>query len=288
MDLQPCQTERFILLSSADRVSAAATGRFVDQVCARFYESFGRAGFDLKPPPDKLVCVCFNSYDELDAYGRAADGTEASWMDGYYSTRTNRIALVRASAGGRSQAQRPVVSLAGRAAAVSDPSAGSASSDGLSLKTATHELAHQLAFNSGLQKRGVTYPFWLMEGLATNFEADPSGAYGLGPKSSNYRSRLAAVKARGTLIPLDRFAGMTVLPAGQKEATLEAYSQAWGLFNFLLTHHRAELKSYMSQLSDCGFAPQDEQSLKRRFVSVFGPQEALEKDFRRFIDEATR
>ena len=71
-----------------------------------------------------------------------------------------------------------------------------------------------------------------------------------------------------------------------EDALLDAYSQAWGLFCFLFERHRGELKEYMSQLSGSWFAPQDEQSMKRRFVSVFGPLEALEKDFRQFIDDA--
>src|SRR5688500_3134946 len=33
-----------------------------------------------------------------------------------------------------------------------------------------HEVTHQLFFNSGVQKRGRGYPFWLSEGLAGLFE----------------------------------------------------------------------------------------------------------------------
>lgn len=276
--LQAQGSEHFLVVSS-DTASAAATGQLLDQVYRRFYESFTQAGFSPKPASDKLICVSLNSYGELDSYGRLADGTEASWMDGFYSYRTNRIAFVRSGGGGRYSAG-PRPSGTGRAAY----SPAAAVGGGLNVRTVTHELSHQLAFNSGLQRRDLTNPFWLTEGLATNFEAGDVGSCGLGQAGSIYMARLSAAKAGGRLIPLRQFLGLTEMTSGG-QATLDAYAQGWGLFRFLYQSHRKELREYMAGLASIWTLPQSSQSLVNRFIGVFGPIEPLERDFQRFIDQ---
>lgn len=279
--LQMHPTNHFLLMSTANSESDRATGRFLDQVAERFYGSFGQAGFSLSPPGYKLVCVCLDSYGELDAYGRKADGAEASWMDGYYSYRTNRVAVVRVGGTRRPQGATPLLP-PGDGAAYAYSCGEAALRDGLNLTTATHEVAHQLAFNSGLQNPDATYPFWLTEGLAANFEADSSGAYGLAQQTSRYGRRLGDVKARGRLVPLAQFVGMIDAPACDQEIR-EAYAQAWGLFAYLLQHHREQLKGYLASLGEAPFGYQDSESLRRRFVAAFGAIDLLEKEFASFI-----
>ena len=284
LPLKVHETDRFLVLSPADDASAAVTGQFLDKVYLRFYEQFNRAGFGPSPASGKLVWVCLSSYRDMEAYGRAADGAEVSWMNAYYSHRTNRVATAMAS--GRSTAQaagRPSGSSA-KLAAFGDPGGGQAASAGLNIRTLTHELSHQLAFNSGLQRRGATYPFWLTEGLATNFEADSPDSVGLGRNDNRYGQRLIDAKAGGRLISLEQFVGMTDCPAGQGSATREAYAQAWGFFHYLLERHPGALKKYMAELSSMWLPQQNAESLRRRFIAAFGPVKPLEEDFRRSID----
>ncbi len=284
LKLQVHETDRFLVLSSADDASVTVTGRFLDQVYLRFYEQFSQAGFAPKPPPDKLVWVCINSYGALEAYGRAADGAEVSWMDAYYSHRTNRVAAAMGVGRPVAQARSRSSGSSGKIAAFGDPGGVQGASGGLGIRTIAHELTHQLAFNSGLQRRGATYPFWLTEGLATNFEADSSDSVGLGREDSRHRQRLAETKAGGRLIPLERFLGMTEWSAGQGSATRDAYAQSWGFFHYLLESHPVALKRYMAELSPVWLPQQNSQSLRRRFIAVFGPVKPLEEDFLRFID----
>ncbi|MCY2928859.1 MAG: DUF1570 domain-containing protein [Planctomycetota bacterium] len=260
------------------------TGRSLDQVYRRFYEQFNRAGFEPKTPPDKLVWVCLDSYRALEAYGRAADGAEVSWMNAYYSHRTNRVAAAMMGGVRTAQAAGRPSGSAGKLAASGDSDSGEAVVGGLSVRTITHELTHQLAFNSGLQRRGATYPFWLTEGLATNFEADSPDSVGLGREEARYRQRLIEAKALGRLIPLERFLAMTEWNAGQGAATRYAYAQAWGLFHYLMATRPAALRAYMAELASPWLGPQDGESVRRRFVAAFGPAGPLEEDFRRSID----
>jgi hypothetical protein len=286
LNLQVHETDQFLVLSSADDPSAIATGQLLDQVYLRFYEQFSRAGFGPKPPPDKLVWVCVNSYGALEAYGRAADGADVSWMGAYYSHETNRVAAAMAAGRPVAQAQvrgRPSGS-SGKIAALGDPGGGPPAGGGLNIRTLTHELTHQLAFNSGLQRRGATYPFWLTEGLATNFEADSVDSVGLGREESRYRQRLIEAKAGGRLIALERLAAMTDCPAGPASATRDAYAQAWGFFHYLMESRPGALKKYMADLSPAWLPRQNAESLRSRFIAVFGPVKPLEEDFLRFID----
>jgi len=293
VNLRVHETDRFLLVSSLDSASATATGEFLDEVHRRFYQSFSLAGFEPKPTPDKLICVCLDSYNLLDAYGREADGAEVSWMDAFYSHRTNRVAVVRTGNRPGEYAAVKTVSTTsakpaapGKIAALGNWAAGRCgpASLCLNLRTITHELAHQLAFNSGLQRRGAMYPFWLTEGLATNFEADFSGPFDLDQGDTCHRCRLIDAKAGRRLIPLEQFVGMTELNPAQSQSACQTYAQAWGLFGYLLKNHPRELKRYMAELSSVWVGPQDSESLRRRFVAIFGPVSPLERDFQAYID----
>lgn len=275
-------SEHFLVLSSTDSASMGVTGQLLDQVQSRFYDSFSRAGFSLAPLTERLVCVCLNSYTQLDAYGRQADGAEVSWMDGYYSYQTNRVAVVRGAGQGNSHA-RSAAPPAAKGALHAAPRA-EMSTARLNQKTVTHELAHQLAFNSGLQNRDVAYPFWVTEGLATNFESDSVGSCGLGSQTSVYLSRLIQLRSTGRLSPLQDFVGLTQISGGSPDATRDTYAQAWGLFKYLLTCRRRQLQQYMAGMSR-GSSVSDPQSLRRRFADAFGPIGPLEKDFQRFVDQ---
>lgn len=282
-----CSTDQFMLLSCGDPAQDRATGQFLAQVYERFTQSFTQAGFSVNRPSDKLIVLCLGSYDQLDAYGRLADNTEASWMDAYYSMRTNRVAFVRQ--GGRSAQTHLNLTATGVRTVAAQPGSSGRSNQcpaypDLNPKTVTHELAHLLAFNTGLQNRAIANPFWLTEGLATNFEAGPSGTVGLGQTSSNYDRRLASAKAGGRVTRLDRFIGMTEITSGSGEATLDAYAQAWGLFHFLLESRRGQLIAYMRDLASPRLIPLDGQGAARRFVAAFGPIDQVEAEFLRFID----
>ena len=284
---QICPMDHFLVLSSSAPNDVAATGQFFQQIYDRFNESFTRAGFAVHAPSDKLVCLCLDSYSQLDAYGRLADETEVSWMDAYYSLRTNRVAVVRQ--GHPAARPNPVQASVGgtKVAAFVDPGRDSSISPcgDLNRRTVTHEVAHLLAFNTGVQNRSATYPFWLTEGLATNFEAGPNGAFGLQQQQDScHRGRLIQAKASGRLVRLDRFAAMTAFTADSTTSTIDAYAEAWGLFHFLLEKHGSELRAYMADLGAPRLIPLDGLAVSRRFVGEFGPTVALEAEFNRFID----
>lgn len=279
--LQVHESKQFLLISADDSGAAERTGEILDQASARFHGAFAAAGLPATVPAGKLVWVCFATYDALEAYGRQVDGVEVSWMDAFYSLRTNRVAVVQ-GASGATTAKAPARQRS-EGVAFAGPGGQTPAAGELNLRTLTHELAHQLAFNGGLQRRGLTYAFWLTEGLATNFEADLPADINLGRDDPGYRDRLALTKASGGLIPLEQFVTMTQPPASTAR---QAYAQAWGLFHYLFERRREQLRDYLALSARAPVGEPGERALRQRFVACFGEIAPLQEEFLRFVDES--
>jgi hypothetical protein len=125
------------------------------------------------------------------------------------------------------------------------------------------------------------YPLWVSEGMATNFEADPAGDSGRG--NTARCGDLLGRKARGTLLPLDRFVICCRVPSGDPEAVGELYAQAWGFFRFVFQERREGLRKYLAALAAKEPGRRDEAALRREFTQAFGPVEALEQPWGKFL-----
>jgi hypothetical protein len=301
-------TEHFILICKPQDGGASTMAQELEQVYGQFYSEFRRAGFSLHQPLDKQTWVCLANNGDLARYARQADQLELSQpLESYYSARTNRVAFLTAApapassaapAAGHDPDSRTLPSGTpgrdsgpakvfldawadqGDVANCDCPCAASAGS----LTRLSHEVAHQLAFNSGLQKRGVMYPIWVSEGLATNFEADSSGQMTLA-KANLARSRcLGQLHQDSDLMTLDELAVATGLPLGDSSANAQTYAQAWGLFRFLLECHPGQLKSYLSMLAEMAPGKRTEEMRLAEFVQAFGPIAKLQPQWDDFLN----
>ena len=166
-----------------------------------FYRNAAAIGLRPMPPPNRLVCVLFEKFDDYTDFLRKFEGMQNSWAGGYYSWRTNRasffqdrdnpvfkdvrekIASIESTLkelheqmdnlGGGQTAKRLKIQdqLKHNNAMLADINARLNYAGRISTLSKTrHEAAHQLLFNSGIQKRSNGYPFWLSEGLAMLFE----------------------------------------------------------------------------------------------------------------------
>lgn len=140
----------------------------------------------------------------------------------------------------------------------------------------SHELAHQLAFDSNLQKRGVMYPVWLAEGLAANFESPGERLQYLGPNPAR-EQRLARLARRGSLLPLSRLAVIAEARGLPRQARIDLYAQAWGFYRFLADTRNRQLKSHLRMLAALPPGPRSEQALRRELVRSFGTIPELER-----------
>ena len=279
-------TEHYALAHTADETWAEQTGRLLESVRRQFLQDLAKAGFVLSDPPERLVWLCFSSDQAYRAYGWNADRAPAAWT-AYYSSRTNRVAFLRDD-GVRPQADVPTAQSEASGpvvAAFAQVPWRPGQANQAWPAVMSHEAAHQLAFNLGLQTRGVMYPLWVAEGIATNFEVDAAGRCGMGRDNEARRRDLEAAFRAGRLLPLNEF--ITLVDAAQTdrcEASV-VYAQAWGLWRFLLQHRGEQLRSYLAAVAAERPGQRSRRMLRAEFVAAFGPIDRLEQPWRDFLAE---
>jgi hypothetical protein len=119
--------------------------RFED-LYKRFTHYFRVRGFSPDEPPYPLVAVVFRDQAEYFRHAAKTGSPMRPGTLGHYDPTTNRVFLFDAT--------------------------GDASGDwSQNADTIIHEAAHQTAFNVGIHRRFAAAPRWMVEGLATMFEA---------------------------------------------------------------------------------------------------------------------
>lgn len=259
---------------------AHEAGELLEYTHERFYEIWG----DLAAPLNaQLTWVGFDERDLFHRYAQESDGVDMSWSDGYYSARTNRVVVVhptsrrsgRASRGSRSDGE--VLGQDG------DEERGDDRPALVDPGQVTHEAAHQIAFNSGLQRRGVMYPLWVSEGLATNFETNPDGDFGPDVDNPNRRRQLLRAWHGGRMMPLEDLIIMARVPQAPGRSISEAYAQCWSFFQYLYQHHQPQLKQYLASLAQKEPGHRRDRTLRQEFFDAFGDLNAIEAGFHEFI-----
>jgi hypothetical protein len=252
----------------------------------------------------RLVVILFKNRNDYLAYARATEGADLSWAAGYYSQRTNRTAFYDdtsgpAAEGVEKKIEQAKVQLRELNAQIDQARqqgknalAGALSRQREQLshnifqvnnrvdnalgvmntvKTA-HEAAHQLAFNTGIQKRRVDYPLWLCEGLACSFELEDRTAR-RGPAVLN-TGRIAVAKdaiLHDKLIPLDKFISEPQ-PQVMDENTMSIfYAEGWALFHYLYKTNRSGLEQYLIAYNNLPVGRQIPNAQRRKlFTDAFG------------------
>ncbi|MEX2388373.1 MAG: DUF1570 domain-containing protein [Phycisphaeraceae bacterium] len=279
----------FVILHDTEPWRAQSHAVLLERTHEQFFTRFQQAGFELQPLTDRLVCLLFDSESRFARYALRAEGMDLSWTGGYYSARTNRVALYergwpkrRPDTQEQEAFDRDDAPPAARLAVV-EPTASDGRHDGLA--STIHEAAHQLAFNTGLQTRGVMYPFWISEGLAISFETQrPSEPFGPGQPNPARLRDLRLAHAADQLLPLTRFVSLVRPPVDDPAMVPVAYAQAWGLFHHLFTRHPDALRTYLHRLAHLPPGRRTEAALLREFTDAFGPLDTVEADWHAFLD----
>lgn len=276
-------TENFVLLHCGNDQWAASTGNHLERTYERFHKLFKESDFSLKPLDCRLTWICFGNTEDYYGYAWQTERRDVSALEGYYSAQTNRVALYETSPA-PSMPASPAAGAVVTASASEPLGAGPALLDSA---RSTHEAAHQLAFNTGLQRRGVMYPFWLSEGLATAFEDDPADPMSA-LEVSERRRRLLDARAVNALIPFGEFSVMSRIPMDDMGRVYDGYAQAWGFYTFLFENHRSELSHYFAHLQSLAPGRRSAERMRREFADSFGALRPLEKQWTEYLDSLER
>ncbi len=276
------ETAHYVILYDCDESLAIQRGQLLEKLHRSYFAFLKKMRIRHHGLQYKQIVIVFEDDKGFNAYARA-EGMEPPsgdgyYLQGYYSSGTNRAAFFNQRAGGAYEAsKRKIEDVARQLAAIPGPknrlvtvvgpkgpmrvTKGSLADDLVELKerlikrfenenlTVTqHEGAHQLAFNTGLQSRDHTYPFWVSEGLACMFESPGSnkgfGAFRVNSKRlGDYRVALARDSVLG-------LRGLVSVVPGERVILTDLYAESWALFFFLAKKHPQELSAYLDDLSD--------------------------------------
>lgn len=277
------RTRHFVVVSETDSHSLPVAGALLETIHSRLSRAMASYGLELEARTEPLVWRCFDDRGQYRRYAQAVEPAGALFPEAYYSTRSNHVVVLcdATTPLGVPAAPDAAMHLAARelGSAVARSGWPAASIDRILLLT--HEMAHQLAYNSGLQKRGVMYPLWVSEGLATFFECSALPKAERAARASRQR-RLAQLGWQGRLLGLHELVALAG-PEALESSAADVYAQCWGLLAFLLERHPGELSVYLSDLAHSPLGWRSSASLRRDFVRHFGPLDALDRHWRQFV-----
>ncbi len=147
----------------------------------------------------------------------------------------------------------------------------------VSIATTVHEATHQLLYAFGIQRAGVPYPFWLSEGLATNFETDePSEAFGPDRPFEPRERRLRELLELEELEPLRTFISRADVAEVSPERIDVLYHQAYGFLRWAVRFRRDELRRFIDSMN-AGARPKTPDDYTALFEQSFGNIDSVER-----------
>jgi hypothetical protein len=149
------------------------------------------------------------------------------------------------------------------------------------LSKTRHEAAHQLLFNSGVQKRGKGYPFWLAEGLAIMFESvDSTGRAGPSLVNTYRLSTYRRFEREGKLVPLANLLREAPRDSDPVEVVAGRYAQSWAVMHYLWNKQPRQVALYLKNMEE-----KENPDWGRLFTACFGEDlNALEAAVKEHIE----
>jgi hypothetical protein len=325
-DFSTRATRHFLLVYDTSDQAASQHCFNLEQAYDAFMSFFNLKSVHPNFLDHRLVAILFKDRQDYLRYSQEIDGTQMLWSAGYYSQRTNRSAFFDdATSTGNEKLQALIEQTKTQITTLNkqiddDYKKGdNANANVLFMqrrdaitkltiasnmlrtnvvgnnKTKTiHEASHELAFNTGIQKRLVDYPFWISEGLACCFEFEDR-IHGMGPASIN-RGRFAVIhdalknktpsKEEEQALSLEH-----LLSAGPSkdigDKTLGIYyAHSWALFHYLYRFERPGLeKLLLSYAARPPLRPIPHAEHLKLFTDAFGPDlHALDRRFLAYIE----
>ena len=237
-----------------------------EKLYGSFMHYFSVRGFKTKQPAFPLLAVVCRDRDDFNRYSAQQGATATGNLAGYYQPTSNRITLYdmreKDGASGDSWQNNAAVII--------------------------HEATHQIAFNTGIHDRFSHTPQWVVEGLATMFEAP--GVH----DSRNHPDRKSRIN-RGRLDDFRQIAmaahrwetirDMVASDQVFSSAPRSAYAEAWALTFYLAETQSGKYAKYLAKTaSRPPFSKYTADQRLDDFTSLFGDDwPMLESRMLRFV-----
>ncbi len=291
-DFETATTRHYVVV--APKGSSKQYVELFESVYRTFHMHFSVRGFDIDEPEFPMIAIVFPNQAAFAKYSQQEGVPVQKGLAGYYLPTSNRVALFE-DGPFRQTTQRDAVE--GEHWLGSNPRTG----DLLGMPrefgtiesdlrdTIIHECTHQVAFNVGMHDRIGDNPQWVVEGLATVFEAPGIRNRASGPQVMNrinperFGWFKEFVKKRRTKDSLETFVGGDEL---FRSNTLDAYAQAWALSFFLIETRSRKYAEFLKLTAEQG----NLKNLTREkrvamFQTAFGSNsKLLEAEFLRFYE----
>jgi hypothetical protein len=245
---------------------------------AEFLEHFRRKGFALSRIRRRMTVVALA---DAEAYG-AFLGVPRVESYGNFSVGSNRVVFYDARA---------------------DDEPGGRAATMLNLRNLTHEVGHQLSFNTALLPSNGDAPHWLVEGLAMYGETFRPGRSRIGGLNRHRLDFLVGRLSDGEpWLELERLVTDDHLYARPDESgrvsnasdlAFQAYSQSWLLVHYLLSDPRrlTGFRAYLKTLHQTGVNPRPGRfpgPTGLKSLGLAGGDSSAETERSRRLDEARR
>ncbi len=275
-------TRHYLICYNTSPAYAEWVGSLYERLFSAFYNYWQRRKVELKEPEFPLVALVFDSRSSYAEYARHELGDATGSIIGYYSLKSNQVNMYDLTGLEELTLSGDRNSSARINAILSQPGAER------TVATIVHEATHQIAFNSGLQKRFADIPFWVSEGIAIYFETPDLGS-AKGWRNIGGINRVNLLNFRKSLRerPADALTRLISddKPFRDPKLATSAYAEAWALNYFLLRKHEKAYVAYTKELSQ--LAPLVDEGAEFRltlFTKHFGEDLAkVEGEFLRYM-----
>lgn len=273
--------QHYVIAYSCSPEFASHAGQILERVHDYFINFFrNKGGFRFEPLRQPLVAILYKSRDEyLKSVSPIAE-MQLDWSGGVYLQQTNRFYTYEQSLDNGDSSNDKA------AKAALSPTAVTAVRQ-RNIQTIVHEGVHQLAFNMGFHSRYSYNPKWLVEGMATYFEAaDLNSSLGW---SGAGQMNTYQMQAFQQLYPRlkDGFLQALIVDDDafmDARANADAYAAAWAVNYYLMRSKTRGYVRYLHLIRERPISPYTAEERVADFKTAFGKSPAnLELDFRRFM-----
>lgn len=215
-------TQHYLIAYDCSEPYVQRVGALFEQLHRGFFTFWKNQRWELEEPKYPLVAVVLRDHDSFLRYAEKDIGETAQSVIGYYHLSSNRMATFNVPNWERNVA------------------------------TIIHEATHQLAYNTGMQKRFADNPMWVSEGLATFFESPDMRNPGRW-RSIGRVNQVNLARWRNYIRSRPQESLATLLADDQRfrsaSTASSAYAEGWALTYFLIRTRRDEYVQYLRELS---------------------------------------